>query len=158
MHTQEIQMAQVGRRRGRYSDEFKRQVIAACLEPGVSTAAIALANGLNANLARRWALRLHSATTPGYRRRQQRWHQFTPSLSSSPSNLNQCHQRPPSCNIPKTPNGAFNVGYRAGISRKSSSGMGTDLTDKLFRRVSGLCLDLSFNRIGAPFSKSKTGE
>ena len=54
MHTPEIQMPQVGRRRARYSDEFKRQVIAACLEPGVSTAAIALANGLNANLARRW--------------------------------------------------------------------------------------------------------
>ena len=54
MHTPEIQMPQAGRRRGRYSDEFKRQVIAACLEPGVSTAAIALANGLNANLARRW--------------------------------------------------------------------------------------------------------
>ena len=54
MHTPEIQMPQVGRRRARYSAEFKRQVIAACLEPGVSTAAIALANGLNANLARRW--------------------------------------------------------------------------------------------------------
>ena len=54
MHTPENQMPQAGRRRGRYSDEFKRQVIAACLEPGVSTAAIALANGLNANLARRW--------------------------------------------------------------------------------------------------------
>jgi transposase len=54
MHTPEIQKPQAGRRRGRYSDEFKRQVIAACLEPGVSTAAIALANGLNANLARRW--------------------------------------------------------------------------------------------------------
>lgn len=54
MHTPEIQMPQAGRRRGRYSDQFKRQVIAACLEPGVSTAAVALANGLNANLARRW--------------------------------------------------------------------------------------------------------
>ena len=54
MHTPEIQMPQVGRRRARYCDEFKLQVIAACLEPGVSTAAIALANGLNANLLRRW--------------------------------------------------------------------------------------------------------
>ena len=54
MHTPEIQMPQAGRRRGRYSDEFKHQVTAACLEPGVSTAAIALANGLNANLVRRW--------------------------------------------------------------------------------------------------------
>lgn len=56
MHTPnpEIQMPAPGRRRGRYSIEFKRQVVTACLEPGVSTAAIALANGLNANMVRRW--------------------------------------------------------------------------------------------------------
>ncbi|MDD2881449.1 MAG: transposase [Rhodoferax sp.] len=54
MDTPEIQMPQAGRRRGRYSDQFKRQVIAACFEPGISTAAVALAKGLNANLARRW--------------------------------------------------------------------------------------------------------
>jgi transposase len=56
MHTPEIQMPQAGRRRGRYSDEFRRQVIAACLEPGISTAAVALSNGLNANLVRRWVV------------------------------------------------------------------------------------------------------
>ena len=54
MDTPEIQMPQAGRRRGRYSDQFKRPAIAACLDPGVSTAAVALAHGLNANLARRW--------------------------------------------------------------------------------------------------------
>ncbi|MBK6632653.1 MAG: transposase [Betaproteobacteria bacterium] len=46
------------RRRRRHSGEFKRQVIEACLQPGVSVAAIALANGLNANYLRRW-LREH---------------------------------------------------------------------------------------------------
>ena len=56
MHTPEIQMPQLGRRRGRYSNDFKRQVVAACLAPGVSTAAIALSNGLNANLLRRWVV------------------------------------------------------------------------------------------------------
>lgn len=58
MHTSnlEIQMAQAGRRRGRYSDDFKRQVVTTCLESGVSTAAVALANGLNANLLRRWVV------------------------------------------------------------------------------------------------------
>ncbi len=58
MHTSnpEIQMPQTGRRCGRYSDEFKRQVVTTCLEPGVSTAAVALANGLNANLLRRWVV------------------------------------------------------------------------------------------------------
>eukprot|EP01041_Mallomonas_annulata_P014824 gene14824-31478_t len=54
MHTPEIRMPHPGRRRGRYSNDFKRQVVAACLAPGVSTAAIALSNGLNANLLRRW--------------------------------------------------------------------------------------------------------
>jgi transposase-like protein len=54
MHTSVIQLPGVGRKRGRYSDEFKRQVMATCKQPGVSTAAVALANGLNANLLRRW--------------------------------------------------------------------------------------------------------
>ena len=52
----EIQLPASGHRRARYSDEFKRQVVAACLEPGVSKAAIALANGLNANMLRRWVV------------------------------------------------------------------------------------------------------
>ena len=59
MHTKQIQTAQIqtpiaGRRRGRYSEAFKAQVITAARQPGVSTAAVALANGLNANLLRRW--------------------------------------------------------------------------------------------------------
>jgi transposase len=58
MHTSksEIQMPVAGRRRGRHRDEFKRQIVTACSEPGVSTAAIALANGLNANMVRRWVV------------------------------------------------------------------------------------------------------
>lgn len=42
------------RKRGRYSNEFKQNLIAACATAGVSTASIALANGINANLLRRW--------------------------------------------------------------------------------------------------------
>lgn len=43
-------------RRGRrtHSESFKRSVIAACREPGVSVAGVALANGLNANQVHRW--------------------------------------------------------------------------------------------------------
>ena len=52
----EIQRPAPGRRHNRYSIEFKREVIAACFEPGVSKAAIALANGLNANMLRRWVV------------------------------------------------------------------------------------------------------
>ena len=42
------------RRNRRHAPEFKARVIAACLQPGVSIAAIALANGLNANFLRSW--------------------------------------------------------------------------------------------------------
>lgn len=44
----------VSRRRRRHSDAFKVEVIRACRHPGVSIAAVALSNGLNANLVRRW--------------------------------------------------------------------------------------------------------
>jgi transposase-like protein len=52
--TPEIHKPTTGRRHARYSDAFKRQVIAACQAPGVSTATVAQANGLNANMLRRW--------------------------------------------------------------------------------------------------------
>ena len=42
------------RTRRRHAPEFKAQVIEACLQPGVSVAGVALANGLNANYLRRW--------------------------------------------------------------------------------------------------------
>ena len=38
----------------RHSAEFKAEVIAACLQPGVSIASVALANQLNANFLRGW--------------------------------------------------------------------------------------------------------
>ena len=42
------------RRRRTHSPTFKAQVLQACSLPGVSIAAVALSNGLNANLVRRW--------------------------------------------------------------------------------------------------------
>ncbi|RQR26492.1 transposase [Burkholderia sp. Bp9142] len=42
------------RRRRRYNEEFKAQVVAACQGIGVSVAAVALEHGINANLLRRW--------------------------------------------------------------------------------------------------------
>lgn len=42
------------RRRNTYAPEFKAQAVAACQQPGVSIAAIALAHQLNANVLRRW--------------------------------------------------------------------------------------------------------
>ena len=46
----------VRRRRRTHSAEFKAKVVSACRRPGVSIAAVALANGLNANLLRRWVV------------------------------------------------------------------------------------------------------
>jgi len=43
--------------RKRYDPEAKRELIVACLKPGVSVAAIALRYGLNANLLRTWISR-----------------------------------------------------------------------------------------------------
>ena len=41
------------RRRRLHSDEFKANAVASCV-PGMSMAAVAMANGINANLLRRW--------------------------------------------------------------------------------------------------------
>jgi transposase len=68
VHTSVIQLPGAGRRRGRYSDEFKRNVMAACKQPGVSTAAVALANGLNANLLRRWICETAQSVKPAQAR------------------------------------------------------------------------------------------
>ena len=44
-----------GRRTHRtYSREFKAEMVAACLQPGTSVAALALSHGMNANVVHRW--------------------------------------------------------------------------------------------------------
>ncbi|MFA6922402.1 MAG: transposase [Gallionella sp.] len=43
----------IRRRRRQHTPEFKQGLVAQCL-PGVSTSAVALAHGINANLLRRW--------------------------------------------------------------------------------------------------------
>jgi transposase len=40
--------------RRRHSRQLKTQVLAACAQPGVSVAAVALSHGLNANLVHKW--------------------------------------------------------------------------------------------------------
>ncbi|WP_333997468.1 IS66-like element accessory protein TnpA [Burkholderia gladioli] len=54
MNTIESEALPERRRRQRYSEEFKAQVVAACQGIGVSVAAVALEHRLNANLLRRW--------------------------------------------------------------------------------------------------------
>ncbi len=62
MNTSDGHSAQ--RRRRQHSAEFKAKVVAACRKPGVSIAAIALANGLNANLLRRWVVAEEQGAKP----------------------------------------------------------------------------------------------
>ena len=53
-----------GRRRRRYTEDFKARVTGECRRPGVSIASVALANGLNANLLRKWVSERESAGSP----------------------------------------------------------------------------------------------
>lgn len=53
-----------GRQRRRHSPEFRASVIQACLQPGVSIAAVALANGLNANMVRKWVIEAQRPCLP----------------------------------------------------------------------------------------------
>ncbi len=52
------------RTRRTYSETFKHALIEACGAPGASVAGVALANGINAHLLRRW-MRERGAVQPG---------------------------------------------------------------------------------------------
>jgi transposase-like protein len=49
----------------RHSEEFKARVIDLARQPHTSVAAVALANGLNANMLRRWVREREEAGEPG---------------------------------------------------------------------------------------------
>jgi len=46
----------------RHSDEFKARLVELALEPNASMASVALANGINANMLRRWVRASSSST------------------------------------------------------------------------------------------------
>ena len=54
MHIMDMEVVRSVRRRREHSAEFKRALVARSLEPGVSVAAIAMDNGINANLLFGW--------------------------------------------------------------------------------------------------------
>jgi len=56
VHTIEQEVRATGRTRRRHSAEFKQQVVQACRQSGVSLASVALANGINPSLLRRWVV------------------------------------------------------------------------------------------------------
>jgi len=64
VNTTEQGIGAVRRRRRRHSEAFKADAVAACLQPGVSIAAVALSRGLNANLLRRWLVEAERTGVP----------------------------------------------------------------------------------------------
>jgi transposase len=63
VNTSEQAVSMARRRRRRHSAAFKADAVAACLQPGVSIAAVALSRGLNANLLRRWVVEAEQTGT-----------------------------------------------------------------------------------------------
>jgi transposase len=57
MHIMDKQVVRAPRRRREHSAQFKRELVARSLEPGVSVAAIAMDSGINANLLFGWRRR-----------------------------------------------------------------------------------------------------
>ncbi len=65
MNTIREQMVDGRRRRRTHHPEFKADAVAACMQLGVSIAAVAQSRGVNANLLRRWVQAAESRTDPG---------------------------------------------------------------------------------------------
>jgi len=70
-----------------YNKAAKRELVARCLEPGVSLARLAMAHGVNANLLRKWVMK-QAGTNPPRRHKST----TTPMMSVSllPVKLTQC--------------------------------------------------------------------
>ena len=66
----ELSVTKPYQRRRRFSREFKAGIVAQCRDPGASVSRIALCNGLNANMVRRWIREAQRAdktsATPGF--------------------------------------------------------------------------------------------
>ena len=57
MNTISNQLADGRRRRRLHSEEFKAEAVAACMQPGVAMASVAMSHGINANLVHKWRAR-----------------------------------------------------------------------------------------------------
>ncbi|MES2784309.1 MAG: transposase [Pseudomonadota bacterium] len=57
-----------GRRvRRRHSGDFKTSIIRACQQPGVTMASVALVNGLNATMVRKWVVEAEGGSSRQHR-------------------------------------------------------------------------------------------
>jgi len=96
------------RRRRRHSAAFKAEAVAACRQPGVSIAGVALTRGLNANLLRRWVVDAErTVSTPA------------PSQVMAPSIPAQNSGFVPVALPPSPPEGMIRIAVRRGASTVS---------------------------------------
>ena len=84
MNTSEQTPSDGRQRRRRHSEAFKSEAVAACRQPGVSIAAIAMSRGVNANLLRRWVVEAERAGAPSLDSRVERPAR-TPAIDGSPA-------------------------------------------------------------------------
>ena len=63
MHIMDKPVIRAPRRRRKHTEQFKRELVARTLEPGVSVAAIAMEGGINANLLFGWRRKHVNGTT-----------------------------------------------------------------------------------------------
>jgi transposase len=64
VHIMDKAVARAPRRRREHSAEFKQELVARSLQPGVSVAAIAMEHGINANLLFGWRRHLEAQARP----------------------------------------------------------------------------------------------
>jgi len=99
------------RRRRKHSPEFKAHVVAACSKPGVSSASVALANGINANLVRRW---VRDAEVPLRARTPIDAPKALPSAASIPTTAAFVPVQLPAAAAPAAPPGDIRMEVRRG--------------------------------------------
>ena len=86
------------RRKRRHSEEFKDELVRACCEPGISVAGIALANGVNANLLRKW-MGARGVTAPSLRRTAEPAEPVTRAAEFLPVTITPTEPNPPEIRI-----------------------------------------------------------
>ena len=82
------------RRRRRHSAEFKAEAVAACRQPGVSIAAVAMSRSVNANLLRRWVVEAERAVMTPVKHRLHAATSFGGLFCDKPEKYQQCRGYP----------------------------------------------------------------
>ncbi len=102
--------------RCRYDPEAKRELVEACLQPGISVARMALEHGINANLLRKWINLYHENSNSVPPRTSATLSAFAPVLSMA---------------VPKPAKATLQVVFPNGVKLELQGGGLTDLSSLL---------------------------